>query len=105
MTRSSVSENNYGHGSGDCGSVAFSACRGLYLGGAPIHGLSSRGGGTALTLRRNGGRGCSGVRQKCRMRGGSGALEGPRHASDAYAGECVFVQHDQGTLLSTRGVS
>src|SRR5262245_36272828 len=66
------------------------------LGSAPIHGLSSRGGGAALALRRNGGvRSRGWVRPKRGMRRGSslGGVEGPRHAGNAYTGERVIARH------------
>ena len=88
--------------------MAFSALSRLYLDGAPIHGLASRGGGAALTLRRNGSCGtCGGVGPKRGMRrgGGSGDVEGPRHAGNAYAGERVDVRHDLGTLLSQKEIT
>jgi hypothetical protein len=74
-----------------------------FLGEAPIHGRSSRGGGAALALRGNGSGGTrGGVRHKCGMRrgGGSGDMEGPRNAGNAYAGIRVDAHHDLGTLLS-----
>jgi hypothetical protein len=95
-----------GHGSFDCGSVAFSAVSRLYLGSAPIHGLASRGGGAALTLRRNGSCGtCGGVRPNRGMRRGSGDVEGGRHAGNAYACKRVNFRHDLGTLLSQKEIT
>jgi hypothetical protein len=35
---------------------------------------------------------------------GSGDVEGPRHADNAYACKRIEIRHDLGTLLSTRGV-
>ena len=91
-----------GHGSGDCGSVAFGEIVG-YLGGAPIHGRSSRGGGAALALRGNGSCGSrGGVRHESGMLrgGGGGDTGGPRNAGNAYAAKSIDAQHDLGTLLS-----
>jgi hypothetical protein len=31
--------------------------------------------------------------------GGRSGVEGPRHAGNAYAGKCVDIRHDLGTLL------
>ena len=47
---------NYGHGSGDFGSVAIWLFEG-FLGGAPIHGRDNRGGGTRLARRNRSGGG------------------------------------------------
>ncbi|WP_156613574.1 hypothetical protein [Mycobacterium sp. 852002-51961_SCH5331710] len=61
---------------------------------APIDGRHNRGGGAALTLRRNGSGGTGGMRGGRRMRRGGGDMEGPRHASNGYAGEDVIATHD-----------
>jgi hypothetical protein len=75
----------------DCGSVAFRLRSRLYLGGASIHGLSSRGSVATLTLRRNDGRGTrTWVRPESGVRRGGGSslgdVKGARHAGNAYAG-------------------
>ncbi len=99
--RSVTRSNKNGHGSDDCGSVAFSARSRAFLDGAPIHGRSSRGGGAALTLRGNGS-GC--VRHAGGMRrGSSGDVEGRPNAgngSSSYAGRRIDVHHLLGPLLS-----
>ena len=95
-----------GHGSFDCGPRGLSVCRGSHPGCPRSTDLGqSRCGCGACALRRNGSCGTrGGVRPKRGMRrgGGSGDMEGPRHADNAYAGERIDVRHDLSTLLSQK---
>ena len=78
-----------------------------YLGGAPIHGRFSRGGGTALALRGNSSCGPRvGMRLgRVRRGSGSGDMEGPRTAGNAYAVKGIHVQHDLSDPPFTRQIA
>ena len=78
---------NFGHGSGDFGSVAIWRFEG-FLDVAPIHGRDNRGGGTRLARRNRGG---GGMRRGSK---GSRDMEGLRHVGHAYAGDRIQNAHD-----------